>query len=76
MDNRESEVVDIMMTLFDQETIMKNYTASVREEGVRNFVESCQEFGISMVDIVGKLIAKFGFDEVKSQEKVEKYWRE
>ena len=72
-----------MMTLFDQETILKNYTASlikettekVEEKGVRNFVESCQELGISMIDIVEKLIAKFGFDEAKSQEEVKKYWK-
>ena len=72
-----------MMTLFDQETIMKNYTASliketteeVEEKGVRNFVESCQELGISMIDIVEKLIAKFDFDEEKSQEEVKKYWK-
>lgn len=77
-----------MMTLFDEETIMKNYTASLiretqeqtrretREEGVRNFVEACQELGISPLDTVEKLIAKYGFDESESQAEVKKYWKE
>ena len=80
LENRESEVVDIMMTLFDEETIMKNYTASLiretREEGVRNFVEACQELGISLLDTVEKLITKYGFDESESQAEVKKYWKE
>ena len=80
LENRESEVVDIMMTLFDEETIMKNYTASLiretREEGVRNFVEVCQELGISPLDTVEKLITKYGLDESESQAEVKKYWKE
>ena len=69
-----------MMTLFDEETIMKNYTASLiketREEGVRNFVEACQELGISLLDTVKKLITKYRLGESESQEEVKKYWKE
>ncbi len=39
LESREKEVVSIMMTLFDEERIRRNYAASERREAVRDFTE-------------------------------------
>lgn len=41
LESREKEVISIMMTLFDEERIMRTYVASERREAVREAVEKC-----------------------------------
>ena len=55
LESRESEVVNIMMTLFDEETIMKNYEASIREESLQKGLELGKENGILLTKKVFKL---------------------
>lgn len=69
-----------MLTLFDEEKIMRNYIRSEREEAaaeaaVQSAVEMCQDFKVSFSDAVQKLIAKFGLSEADAEEAVERYWQ-
>ncbi len=76
LESRESEVLDMMMTIFDEETIMRNHIRSQRAEAaVQSAVEMCQEFNLSFPDSVQKLVDKFGMSENEAEETVQKYWQ-
>lgn len=54
LESREKEVVSIMMTLFDEERIRRNYAASERREAVRDAVENMLKTGkMSIEEIAG-----------------------
>ncbi len=47
LSSREKEVVDMMMTLFDEEQVMRAYVESEKEEAaVISAIEMCQEIRI------------------------------
>lgn len=76
LESRESEVLDMMMTIFDEETIMRNHIRSqCAEAAMQNCVEMCQEFNLSFSDSVQKLVDKFGLSENEAEETVQKYWQ-
>ena len=51
LESREREVLDMMMTIFDDETIMRNHIRSQRAEAaMQTSVEMCQEFNLSFSD--------------------------
>ncbi len=76
LESRESEVLDMMMTIFDEETIMRNHIRSQRAEAaVQSAVETYQEFNLSFSDAVQKLVDKFGMSENEAEETVQKYWQ-
>ena len=76
LESRESEVLDMMMTIFDEETIMRNHIRSQRAEAaVQSAVEMCQEFNLSFPDSVQKIVDKFGMSENEAEETVQKYWQ-
>lgn len=81
LESRESEVLDMMMTIFDEETIMRNHIRSQRAEAaaaeaaVQSAVETYQEFNLSFSDSVQKLVDKFGLSENEAEETVQKYWQ-
>ena len=76
LESRESEVLDMMMTIFDEATIMRNHIRSQRAEAaVQSAVEMCQEFNLSFPDSVQKLVDKFGMSENEAEETVQKYWQ-
>lgn len=75
LESRESEVLDMMMTIFDDETIMRNHIRSQRTEAaIQSAVETYQEFNLSFSDAVRKLTVKFGLSENDAQAAVQKYW--
>lgn len=75
LESRESEVLDMMMTIFDDETIMRNHIRSQRAEAaIQSAVETYQEFNLSFSDAVRKLTVKFGLSENDAQAAVQKYW--
>lgn len=80
LESRESEVVDIMLTLFDEEKIMKNHIRSERKEAaeqaaIQNTVEIYQELELSFSEIVKKLIAKFRLSEADAENAAAEYWK-
>ena len=76
LESRESEVVNIMLTLFDEEKIMRNYIRSEREEAsVQSAIETYQEVGILFDDVVEKLMDRFGMSREKAVEEARQYWK-
>jgi len=81
--NREKEVVDIMMALFDQEEVFRVYVKETVKEAVAEAVESsickaiemCQEFGLSITDAIARIASKFNLSQEDSKEMVERFWK-
>ncbi len=77
LEKRESEVVNIMMQLYDQEEIMRVHDIRVaRESAIRTAVELCQDFGMTFMDAVEKIAAKFSLSKEKAESEVSEYWNE
>lgn len=80
LEEREQEVSDIMMILFDEETIRRNHEASVAREyeevGIKNLIELCQSMGGSRSDAVENVINRYHRSKDAAVEIVQKYWKE
>ena len=92
LESREGEVVTMMMTLFDQEQIMKNHDASIRreaaekaakkatkkaaEKAIASLVRMCKKMNGSMSDAVESVVSDYGYSEEDATAIVQKYWNE
>ena len=77
LESRESEVVDIMMQLYDREEIMRIHDIGVaRDSAIRAIVETYQELGMTFIDAVEKVAAKFALSQEKAEKEVKEYWNE
>ena len=77
LESRESEVVDIMMQLYDKEEIMRVREIGIaRDSAIRATVEICQEFGMTFIDTVEKIASKFTLSQEAAEEEVKEYWNE
>jgi hypothetical protein len=89
LESREQEVVTMMMTLYDEEQIMKNHDAALLREAenkaatllreaenkaVESIVVTCQNLGASMTDAVKSVMMNYGHSEAVAMELVMKYW--
>lgn len=68
-----------MMTLYDEEQIMRSYIESERhdaalEAALEASICTCQDFGASITDTIAKVIKKYKLTEEEATEKVQKYW--
>jgi hypothetical protein len=68
-----NEVIDIMITLFDQEYAVEAY-ARTRE--YKTTVELCQDFDKTIEEAIQKLMTKFGLSREDSTEYVNEYWKQ
>lgn len=83
LESRESEVISIMMTLFDEEKIMRTRENRIRreekerekEKGIRLLIETCQRMGGTVSETVDNLILSYGVSKEDSHVLVEKYWK-
>lgn len=71
--SRESEVVDIMMQLYDREEIMKMHDFGV---AVRAAVETYRDCNMDFQDVVNRISDRFAISNELAEEKVEEYWEE
>lgn len=77
LESREKEVIDIMVTLYSQEEVTRDFVASERLNAkVENTVEMCKEFGKSFMETVMIVAKKFDFSDEKAQREVALYWDE
>ena len=77
LESKESEVVDIMMQLYDHEEIMRVHDIGVaKDAAIRTAVEMCQEFGKSFADTVEKVAKKFSMSHEIAEEEVREYWQD
>ncbi len=84
---REKEVVNIMMSLFDVEYNLKVYAKNIAEEseekgrqegrqegGIISMVKSYKKFGASFSDTVKEVSAEFKLTEEEAETKVKEIW--
>lgn len=75
LEKKESEVVNIMMQLYDQEEIMRVHEIAVaRDSAIRTAVEIFQEVGLSFADAVERIATKFSFSKERAEREVREYW--
>ena len=75
LEEREKEVVDIMVTLYSQEEAVEQYVISKQfESEIKSAVQSCRDFGKTVAESISYLMKRFEFSEARSQKEVEKYW--
>ena len=78
LESREGEVVTMMMTLFNQEQIMKNHDATLirneQEKAIITLVQTYKELNGTKENAIQKVIVTYHYSEDKSSELVEKYW--
>ncbi len=66
--DREKEVVTIMMSLFDEEQIMKSFIKSERHDEARETAERLIKKGKMSLDEIAECIPTLSFDELKELE--------
>lgn len=66
--NREKEVVTIMMSLFDEEQIMKIYTKDVEKETERKTAERMIKDGELSLEKIARYVPMLSMDELKELE--------
>ena len=68
----------MMMTLYDDEQIMKNHDATLRrevtEQGVIALVQMCKKMQGSIKDAVEAVMSGYDMDQQKASMLVGKYW--
>ena len=72
LENREQEVVDIMMTLFDDEQILKAYAKDIEDntakETERKTVERMIKKGKMTLEEIADCVSSLSFEELKELE--------
>ena len=66
--DREKEVVTIMMSLFDEEQIMKSFIKSERHDEARETAERLIKKGKMSLDEIAECVPTLSFDELKELE--------
>ena len=76
----------MMMTLFDEEQIMKNHDAAIRreerekvtkkekEQAILSLIFMCKKMNGSMLDVIETVVTNYGYSEKEAEEIVQKYW--
>ncbi|MCI8485106.1 MAG: hypothetical protein HFH41_12330 [Lachnospiraceae bacterium] len=84
LSSREKEVVDMMMTLFDEEQVMRAYVESERKEAAAeaakkaamiSAIEIYQEMGLPISETIKKVAGKYKLEENDAEAWVQKYWK-
>ena len=76
LESREKEVVDMMMTLFDEEQVMRAYVENEKKEAaVISAIEIYQEIGLPVSETIKKIAAKYKLEETDAEAWVQKYWK-
>lgn len=68
LENREQEVVDMMMTLFDDDQILKAYTKDIREETERKTAMEMIKSGKISIDEVSEFFPELLESDIKELE--------
>lgn len=73
LENRESEVVDIMMQLYDKQEIMRVHDIGI---AIRTSAEVYQEIGCSFKEVVEKIATKYSMSKEIVEDEIKEYWKE
>ena len=75
LESREKEVIDMMVTLFDEEKIMKAHDKTILEQGVvEGIVKMCKRYNGTIQEAVDQVMEELDYDEETATEAVKKYW--
>ena len=66
--DREKEVISIMMTLFDEERIMRTHVASERREAAREAAEKMLKAGKISVDEIAEYFSELTAEDIQEIE--------
>ncbi len=77
LEKKKSEVVDIMMQLYDQEEIMRVHDIGVaRDSGIMNVVAVLKGMGLSFVEVANKIAEQFSLTKERAESEISEYWSE
>lgn len=80
LESREKEVVTMMITLFDNEQIMKNHDATIRreatEKAIINIITVYKEVNGTREDAIRSIVTMYEYSLQDATAIVEKYWNE
>ena len=65
LESKEEEVVDIMMTLFDDEQILKAYTKDIEDSKERETAERMIKKGKMTLEEIAEYVPSISFEELK-----------
>ena len=65
LESKEREVVDMMMTLFDEEQILKAYTKDIRESTARETAERMIKMGKFSLEDISLCVPAISLEELK-----------
>ncbi|MBR1559016.1 MAG: hypothetical protein IJ646_02120 [Clostridia bacterium] len=75
LDTRKKEVIDIMITLFDQEYAVKAYVKDMqRISRIEATIEDCKFYGFSKDVALHRIVTKYNIPERQAQEYIDEYW--
>ena len=84
LSSREKEVVDMMMTLFDEEQVMRVYVESEKREAAKeaakkaaviSAIEIYQEMGLPVSETIKNVAGKYKLEENDAEAWVQRYWK-
>ena len=79
LESREKEVIDMMVTLFDEEKIMKAHDKTILEQGisqgvVEGIVKMCKRYNETIQEAVNQVMEELDYDEETATKEVQRYW--
>lgn len=74
--SRQKEVITMMITLFDQDYVLKAYIKDEkRESEIKGLIEAYQELGASCEEAASRIEKKYNLDKEEAEEYLEEYWQ-
>ena len=79
LESREKEVIDMMVTLFDEEKIMKAHDKTILEQGisqgvVEGIVKMCKRYNGTIQEAIDQVMEELDYNEENATKEVKKYW--
>lgn len=76
LSSREKEIVEMMMTLFDEEQVMRAYVESEKKEAALiSAIEIYREIGLPISETIKKIAIKYKLEESDAETGVNRYWK-
>ena len=75
LESREKEVIDMMVTLFDEEKIMKAHDKTIMEQSkIEVIVKMCKRYNETIQEAVDQVMEELDYDEETATKEVQRYW--
>ena len=75
LESREKEVIDMMVTLFDEEKIMKAHDKTIMEQSkIEVIVKMCKRYNETIQEAVNQVMEELDYNEETATKEVRRYW--